>query len=174
MTISLLLLSLAFQQEATLSLGVHSGENKSNGMTMGANYAVALKKGEKASLFGEVHFVASPNRKNNIVDPRASRDEATLFLTPGLRVSFLPQKRLAPFAAGGFGLGAYEQSQLLQNGDPFPGSRVTKHGAWHYGGGMDVATWKWLAFRGEIRNFYAAGRHNPIASVGFQVRFGKR
>ncbi len=175
MSASLVLMAiLGFQQEVTLSVGAHGGGDKTTNSAWQANYAAGLKKGEKASLFGEVHFLASPNRKNKIANPLASRDEAALFVTPGLRVSFFPKERLSPFVTGGFGLGVYEQSALLQNGAPFPGSRSTKHGAVQYGGGVDVRTLNWLAFCGEFRSFYSGGRNNPTASVGFQLRFGER
>jgi opacity protein-like surface antigen len=174
MTAPLLLLAFAMQQEATLSIGSHSGGDKSTAQALQANYAVRLKDGEKVSLYAEGHFVASPNRKNNILNPRASRDEAAIFLTPGLRASFLPKSKISPFVVGGFGLGVYEQSQLLQNGVPFPGSRTTNHGAWHYGVGADFAVRSWLAFRGDFRDFYSDNRHNFITSIGFQLRFGKR
>jgi len=164
----------AFQQEVTLSIGAHSGGDKTTNAAWQANYSAALQKSEKVSLFGEVHFLASPNRKNNIANPLASRDEAALFLTPGLRVSFWPKERVSPFATGGYGLGVYEQSALLQNGQPFPRERVTRHGAAQFGGGVDVKTLNWLALRGDFRNFYSGGRHNPVVSIGVQVRFGER
>jgi hypothetical protein len=175
MTTTLALLALtAWQQEVTLSVGAHGGGDKTTNAAWQANYSVGLRKGDKASLFGEVHLLASPNRKNQIANPQASRDEAALFLTPGLRVSFLPKGRLSPFLAGGYGWGSYEQSALLQNGAPFSGSRTTNHGAVQFGGGMDVKAFQWLAFRGDLRNFYSGGRHNPTVSIGFQLRFGER
>lgn len=173
MTFALLALT-AFQQEVTLSIGAHGGGDKTTNAAWQANYSVGIRKGEKASLFGEVHLLASPNRKNNLLNPLGSRDEAALFVTPGLRVSFAPKNRVSPFVAAGYGWGSYEQSALLQNGTPFPGSRTTNHGAVQFGGGMDVKTLEWLAFRGDLRNFYSGGRHNPTASIGFQLRFGKR
>ncbi len=175
MTATFALLALAaFQQEVTLSMGAHGGGDKTTNAAWQANYSVGFRKGEKASLFGEVHLLASPNRKNKIANPLGSRDEAALFATPGLRVSFWPKERLSPFVAGGFGWGAYEQSALLQNGLPFPGSRTTNHGALQFGGGLDVRTLNWLAFRGDFRNFYSGGRHNPTVSIGFQLRVGER
>lgn len=175
MTPSLVLIAIAaFQQEVTFSVGAHGGGDKSTNAAWQANYSAGLKKGDKAALFGEIHVLASPNRVNQLRDLFASRDEAALFVTPGLGVRFVPRARVSPFVSMGYGLGVYEQSQLLQNGAPFPGSRSTKHGAWQYGGGVDVLTLRWLALRGDFRNFYSDGRNNPVASVGFQLRFGAR
>jgi opacity protein-like surface antigen len=126
------------------------------------------------NLFGELDFRATPNRKNQKVQPVASRDEASLFLIPGLRLSLLPRSRVSPYLTSGWGLAVLEQSVLLQNGDSFPGSRVTRHLAWQYGSGVDIALWKWLGLRFDLRDFYADSRHNPILSGGFQLRIRSR
>ncbi len=170
----MVLLALFLQQEVTFSIGAHAGGEKTTAQALQANYAVRLKQGQKASWFAEGHFLASPNRKNSIANPLASRDEAALFLVPGLRVSFAPQSRFSPFVTGGFGLGVFAQSELLQNGAPFPRDRYTRHPAGHFGFGTDIALRPWLALRGDFRDFYSDSRHHFITSIGLQLRLGKR
>jgi hypothetical protein len=51
-----------------------------------------------------------------------------------------------------------------------------------FGGGVDVAVWRWLGLRGEIRDYYSAsptynlasirgGQHNVVAGGGIVLRF---
>ena len=170
----------AQQHSVTLSLGTATGSDTNFGRGFGANYAYRLRDGQLAALFVEVPFWANPNRTVSLRAPAAASDVASLFLTPGLRVSFLPKNRISPFVAAGGGLAVYEHSSLLQNGRPYPGDRVQKTGAFEYGGGVDVRVRPWLAFRGEVRDFYTGApqygvpvgnAHNPLLGIGVQLRF---
>ena len=51
-----------------------------------------------------------------------------------------------------------------------------------YGGGVDIPVWRFIAFRGEARDFYtgnaaynaslSSGQNNVVISGGFVLRFG--
>jgi opacity protein-like surface antigen len=166
-------LGLAQSQDLTLSLGSHLGQDYKSGMFLGANYAHRIKTNTNLTLSGVVDFVASPNRKADFINPLGSRDVASLFAMPGLRLSFKPDSRLSPFVTGGLGLAVYEQSQLLQNGAPFPGSRVTNHFGGMFGGGVDLKAYRFAGLRFEAKDYYSQ-RHNILLGIGLHFRFGAK
>lgn len=166
-----LALGLAQSQDVTLSIGSHSGEDYKTGQYFGANYAHRILKRDHASLSGEFSFIASPNRVADFVRPLATRDVASLYAMPGLRVSFRPDERFSPFVAGGLGLAVYERSTLLQNGTPYVGSRVNNRFGGNFGGGMDMKIYKFAGLRFEARDYYAE-RHNLTVGIGLHLRWG--
>ncbi len=167
----LLTLTLAQSQDLTLSIGASAGSDFDSGHYFGANYAHRIVKRNSIALSGQIDFLASPNRAANFNNPFGSRDVASLFLMPGLRVSFQPESRISPFVAGGAGLAVYEQSALLQNGNAFPGSRTSNHFGGMYGGGVDVGVYRGFGVRFEVKDYYAQ-RHNVAAGVGLHLRWG--
>lgn len=150
------------------------------GLGLQANYGKRVWLGQGVALFGEAQLLASPLRKVVTGHPRAARDFASLYLMPGLRVQFGPDKRWRPFLAGGVGYAQYHSSEMLQNGEVSP-VRDRQH-TWggNFGGGMDVSVWRWLAVRGEVRNFVTptprfntpltGTQHNVVVSGGFVLR----
>ena len=184
----LLALPLTAQtQELGLTLGNVLGNTRgavklSAGQAFQANYGYRLAKlGSAAALLGEVHFLANPQRTVTSL-PTATRDVASLFLTPSIRIKFLPDARLSPWATIGGGLGVYEHSTTLIDSRPNPAPRTVTRGAFTFGGGVDFKVKSWLALRGEVRDFYSgipvynvpsvSGRqHNIVVSGGFVIRF---
>ncbi|MBM3763559.1 MAG: hypothetical protein FJW36_25415 [Acidobacteria bacterium] len=166
-------LGLPQSQDVTLSIGSHMGEDFKSGRYLGVNHAHRIKKTNSLALSGVFDFIASPNRKADFVNPQGSRDVASLFAMPGLRVSFNPKARLSPFVTGGLGLAVYEQSQLLQNAAPFPGSRGTSHFGVMFGGGVDFKVYRFVGLRFDARNYYAQ-RNNILLGVGLNFRFGAK
>jgi len=71
-----------------------------------------------------------------------------------MRVKFFPSSRISPFLVAGWGLGLYEQSTTQLDGRANPVPRELVHGAFGFGGGVDVRVWRLLALRGEARDFY--------------------
>ena len=150
------------------------------GLALQANYGKRVWTGQGLALFGEGHLLASPLREVTTANPRAARDFASLYLMPGLRLQFGPERRWRPFVAGGVGYAQYHSSELLQNGAPSP-VRDRQH-TWggNYGGGMDVQVLRWLAVRGEVRNFVTPSprlntpltgtQQNVVVSGGFVLR----
>jgi len=112
-----------------------------------------------------------------------TRDVATLFVTPGVRVKYLASKRFSPWGAVGDGYALYEQSFYRVDGGSNPAPRFTHHGALQFGGGVDVPVWRWIGARFEVRDFYTCnpsfnipvggGQHNLVAGGGLVLNFGR-
>ena len=109
-----------------------------SGVALQANYGYRLVGGGKAALIGEVHFLANSLREVSSSDRTLTRDAATIFLTPGVRVKFFPNRGVAPFVAVGGGWAVYEQSTKTLNGSSNPASRLVNHAAVDYGGSDGV------------------------------------
>lgn len=186
----LILPAIAYPQERHeigLTLGAVTGPDRgslklSRGTALQANYGFRLVGSETAALFLEVHFLANPQRTITSTDTRVTRDVASLYLTPGLRLKFLPQSRIQPYAAIGGGYALYEQSTTVLSGGPNPASRTLGRGALMFGGGVDIPVFRWFGFRAEVRDFYSgnpafnitvpgAGQHNVILGGGFSLHF---
>jgi hypothetical protein len=116
--------------------------------------------------------------------PGAIRDYASLYVTPGIRVKFGSGRRASPWVAAGGGWALYEHSLLDMAGRPSSAARRTSRGAFQFGGGVDVPIWRFVALRGEVRDFYTGspsytvgglrgGQHNVVAGGGFVLRFGE-
>ena len=153
-----------------------------SGVTLQANYGYRVLGGEKVALYGEVHLLASPLRDVRSSDLTLTRDVATLFVTPGIRVKVLPNRRIAPYFAVGGGWADYEQSTTTLDGRPNPAPRTVNHGVFDYGGGVDFKFWRFVGLRAEVRDFYAGGpsyntssirggQHNVVAGGGLVLRF---
>lgn len=181
---------LAQRHELGLTLGRFAVSNPTSqirfagGQALQANYAVRLLHTPTAALYLETHFLAGPLRQVASGQTTATRDVASLYLTPGVRVKFLPGNRWSPWAAGGGGYGLYEHSLLRLDGRPNQASRLAHRGAWMVGGGLDVRVWRLVSLRGEVRNFRAAlpdfnvpgprgAGNNLVAGGGFVLRFGE-
>jgi len=153
-----------------------------SGTALQANYGFKLLEGRHAALYGEVHFLASPLREVTSLNTTATRDFASIYLTPGIRVKFLPLSRFAPYVAIGGGWATYEQSLTRLDGQPNSAPRSINRGTIDFGGGVDVKFWRFVSLRGEIRDFYSGspayntalirgGQHNLVIGGGFVLRF---
>ena len=152
------------------------------GTTYQATFAWPVWRSSAAELSVEVPFIASP--AFTVVPPRASvpLEYASLYLTPGIRVTLLSRARVSFFGAIGGGYARYSESRLKADRSPNPDQRDTNAGALQFGGGVDVRGFGWLGFRGELRDVYTGARnfslatpglhvHNVIGSGGLVVRF---
>ncbi len=178
---------LAQSNEVGLTLGRLLSRDRGSlelggGISWQANYGRRIYNGESVALFAEVHFLANPLREVASADTRATRDVATLFVTPGLRLKFLAGKWLHPYVTAGGGYALYENSTTTLAGSPNPAPRFDHTGAFMFGGGVDIPVWRWLGFRLEARDFYtrnaiynipvSGGRqHNIVAGGGFSLTF---
>lgn len=158
-----------------------TGLTLSSGVALQANYGYRLVDAKVAALYGEVHLLANPQRTIDSADTSLTRDVATLYITPGLRLKFLPGARFSPFVAAGGGYAQYEQSTALLSGASNPAPRNVYHGAFDYGGGVDWRGWRWLGFRAEVRDFRTGspafnsrliigGQHNVVVGGGLVIR----
>lgn len=153
----------------------------SSGPGFQANYGYRIWGGSKAALYAETHFLANPLRDIVSLNESATRDVATLYVTPGLRLKLSPRSRVSPYLAAGGGYALYEQSLQQIDGRSNPAPRYTHRGVVDFGGGVDVQIWRFFGLRSEIRDFYsgspnfntpsAGGQHNLVAGGGFLLRF---
>jgi opacity protein-like surface antigen len=137
----------------------------------------------KAELWGEAHFLATPLQQIDSVNRTVTRDYASLYLIPGIRVKFAPRARVSPYAAIGGGYAFFEQSLAQIDGSPNPAPRFTHRGALAFGGGLDIRVWRVLSVRWEVRDFYSgkpsfntpvagSGLHNLVVGGGIGLRLG--
>ena len=176
-------LGLTLGRRQPLSRGNGStGLELQSGTALQANYGYRLIGGDKAALYGEVHFLSTPQQQVSSANTALTRDVATIFLTPGVRVKFMPARAVSPYLAIGAGWALFEHSKLTLGGSPNPAPRTVSHGVVSYGGGVDVKVWRWLGARGELRDFYAGspsynaaglrgGQHNVVVGGGIVLRF---
>jgi len=106
---------------------------------------------------------------------------ASLYVTPGLRLKFLPGARLSPWVAVGGGYALYEQSAQLSNGQNTT-NKFLNRGVFDFGGGVVYKLFRFFGLRGEVRDFLsgnpnlnvalsAGTQHNVVASGGISLRF---
>jgi len=182
-------LATAPRHEVGLTLGRLLSANRramqsifelSSGTAFQANYGYKLVEAS-AALYGEVHFLANPQRLVYSSDTTLTRDVATLFVTPGIRVKFRPRAAVSPFVVGGTGYALYEQSRNRLDGQPNSAPRTIHRGTIQFGGGVDFKFWRFVGLRAEIRDFYSGnpaynapasgGQHNVVVGGGFVLRF---
>ncbi len=153
-----------------------------SGTALQANYSYLLVERSNYALYGEVRFPANPQRKVSSRDWTLTRHVPKIFVTPGLRLKLFPRKPVAPYFAVGAGYAAFEQSTATPAARPNTASRELSHGAFDFGGGVDVRFWRFIGLRAEVRDFYSGspaynsaafsgGQHNLVAGGGFVLRF---
>ncbi len=154
----------------------------STGLTFIATYGRRIVDGDKAALIGEVVFTATPLNEIKSANLTLPRDYSSLFFTPGLKLKFFPRSVLSPYIAAGAGYARFTGSELRLNGQANPGRQSVSTGAFNYGGGIEVRVFKYLALRGEVRDFITGNpsfnapvsggiQHNILPAGGFVVRF---
>jgi opacity protein-like surface antigen len=180
-------------RELGLTLGRISGPTRSlyggsldlsPGIALQANFGYRFALTGRVGWIAEVHGLANGLREILSRDATATRDVATAFVTPGLRLKFLHWKRVSPYVAAGAGYALYEQSLFRLDGAPNEAPRFTHRSAFQYGGGADFPVRRWIGGRLEIRDFYtgnpsfnvparSSGQHNVVISGGFVLFFGR-
>ncbi len=140
--------------------------NAGAGVGLQVNYGRRFLEGNKFALYGEVNFLASPLREVSSSVTSATKNFASLYITPGVRLKVLPKSRISPYFAIGGGYADYEQSTTEINGQPNPASRQLARGVFDFGAGVDVHVWRWVALRGEARDFYTGSpNYNQAGST---------
>src|SRR6266404_7820919 len=125
------------------------------GIGLQVNYGRRFFSARRVALYGEVDFLASPLRNVSSSVTSATRDIATLYITPGVRMKIFPTSRVSPYLAVGGGYADYQQSTFQLDGQINPASRQLSRGTFDLGGGFDVRVWRWIALRGEARDFFS-------------------
>jgi hypothetical protein len=160
--------------------------NIRSGLAYQATYAHRFTSRGGIGLGLEVPFVALPSQDVQSASPSSPRNYASLFVTPGLRLTLAPSARVSPWASVGGGYARFAESTTLATGAANSFKAGTNKGALQYGGGADFKTplkiLVPLALRVEVRDFYTGqprlnvarttiGQHNVIVSGGLVVRF---
>jgi hypothetical protein len=190
-TLTLAVPALAQRHELGLTLGRFAGGERSapggnldigSGTALQADYGYRLVQTPVASLLFCVHLLAGPQRNVESVSQTATRDIASLYLTPGVRAKFSPEGHISPWVELGGGYAQYEHSTTRLDGQPNHAPRRIHRGAFVFGGGVDVKLVRFLSLRGEIRDYYSgspsfnvltsgSGQHNVVLGGGFLLRF---
>jgi hypothetical protein len=179
--------------ELTFSLGAISGQTRSlkgsaagtaqiaADRTLGINYGHHLVGTRVAAVYGEIEFVAIPNRGVTSATAVVAQNYASLYVTPGVRLKLFPRWRLSPWAAIGGGYALYEESAQLSNGQNTT-NKFLNRGVLDYAGGVDYRLFRLIGLRGEVRDFLSGNpnlnaaptsstQHNVVASGGILLRF---
>jgi opacity protein-like surface antigen len=150
--------------------------------TYQATFAWRVWSSDRIAVSIEVPFLASPAFEVTTPGGSLPKEYASLYLTPGVRVTLPVQGRVSVFGAVGAGYARYSESKLRADGGPNPSQRDTNAGALQFGGGINVSAWGRLGFRGEIRDVLTGARnfsiptpgakvHNVVTSGGLVLRF---
>ena len=134
-------------------------------MALQINHGRRFFNHHKVALYGEINFLASPRRDVSSSIPTATHDFASLYITPGIRAKFLPTSRISLYALVGGGYGDYEQSTTRINGQPNSVSRELARGVFDFGAGVEVRVWRFVAVRGQARDFHSGSPAYCIATV---------
>jgi hypothetical protein len=152
------------------------------GTTYQATFAWDVWRGAVLKLAIEMPFIASPAFTVLTPNPALPLEYASLYLTPAVRAVFWHHRPVSVFGSLGGGYARYSESKVRQDKGPNPTQRDTNTGALEFGGGVDVRGFRWLGFRGEVRDIYTGPRqfsiptpaphvHNVIMSGGLVIRF---
>ena len=152
------------------------------GVAYQVNYGRRFLGGNKWSIYGEINFLASPLREVSSSVNTATKNFASLYITPGIRVKFRPASRVSPYAVIGGGYADYEQSLTRIDGRANQAPRQLARGVFDFGAGVDVHVWRFVALRGEARDFYtgapnynvqsiSGGQHNVMVTGAFVLRW---
>ncbi len=151
------------------------------GSAFQVGYGFRAAASKSAALYVGAHFLASPQRLVSSALGQATRDVASLYLTPQVTLKIRPAARLVPWGTFGGGYALYEQSTVRLDGQPNAAPRNKSTGALMFGGGVDVRVLRFVALRGEVRDFLSGSpdyntpirglQNNIVAGGGFVVRF---
>jgi hypothetical protein len=152
------------------------------GRTYQATFAWRVWRTGRTALSVEVPFIATPAFTTTTPGDALPKEYASLYLTPGVRATFLSDGPVSVWGSVGGGYARYSESQHRADGGPNPAQLDTNTGAFQFGAGVDVRGFGWLGFRGEVRDVYTGMRrfsiptpghkvHNVVTSGGLVVRF---
>jgi opacity protein-like surface antigen len=151
-------------------------------LTYQATFAWRVWSNHRVAMSIEVPFLASPAFDVTTTGSALPKEYASLYLTPGVRLTVPVWGPVSAFGAIGAGYARYSESKLRRDGSANPGQLDTNAAALQFGGGVDIRMWRWLGWRGEIRDVYTGARrfsiatpapsvHNVVASGGLVLGF---
>ena len=150
--------------------------------TFQATLAWRMMSHNGMSVAFEVPFLASPAFEVKTPGSSLPLEYASLYLTPGIRVTVPIHSAVSVFGSVGGGYARYSESKHRVDGSANPNQLDTNTGAFGFGGGIDIRGFGWLGFRGEVRDIVTGARkfsistpgptvHNVVTSGGLVVRF---
>ena len=153
----------------------------SSDFNLEANFGYRFLHAKAAALYGEIEFVALPNRSVTSATAIVPKNYASLYIAPGLRLKFAPAARISPWVAIGGGYALYQQSAQLSN-DQNTTNKFLNRGVFDFGGALDYTLFRFLGLRAEVRDLVSGNpnlnfslssstQHNLISSGGIIVRF---
>jgi hypothetical protein len=132
---------------------------ENNGYAGGIVYRVRLVRLGPAVLMAEIPIFIVQATNTDLTPLMAEpifgdTSGVSGFITPGAVLRFAPDSILSPYAFFGAGYARVVEAQL-QSTTPVRGDFVDRS-TWaiNYGGGADLRLTRFLAIRGELRNFY--------------------
>jgi opacity protein-like surface antigen len=151
-------------QESIPDPTIHSGK----GLSIEGEYARRFLITPIFSVSGEVPVLYNFKEKLNggaygfAVVPS---DYKAFFVTPAARLNLFPTTAVSPWVSFGVGFGHFSESNTLVYGGANPGKSTT-NAVIEGGAGLDVAVWKKLSIRGEVRDFWSGEPDFPLAPTG--------
>jgi hypothetical protein len=139
--------------------GLEESLTEDNGYGGGIVYRVRLVRFGPAVLMAELPIFIVQATNTDVIPLLAERffgntSGVSGFITPGAVLRFAPDSIVSPYAFFGAGYARVVEAQLV---DTFPfRADFVNGGTWaiNYGGGADLRLARFLAIRGELRNFY--------------------
>ncbi len=157
----------------------------STSVAFGINYARRFYEGKNSSLYLEFPIAAAPSHDVTSNASNSAVSQATLFITPAVRLQFAPKRAFQPWLSFGGGYALFEGSENLADGSPNP-DRFQNTGALQWGCGLDLRTpiriLAPITLRFEVRDFYSlsdpnlnvghgGNQHNINVKGGFVLRW---
>ena len=151
-----------------------SATNPSFGGGFQVNYAHRLVGVPGVALYGEIPFVAGFNNTGIDVERLQRVDFDSFYLTPGVRVKFVPAFFISPYLAAGVGWGHFSGNNTNTSDNRF---------VVDWGGGLDFKIAPVVGLRLEARDFYSGApnlvpllgsignQNNVVVSGGLVFRF---
>jgi hypothetical protein len=130
---------------------VHFGHPISYEVTYGRR--VLGSESNPLALILEVPVLISPTVKLNYGIDTIPASYTALFITPSAKLSLFANNRVSFWLSFGGGFGHFSESDKLVFYGSNPGKTGTTTGVYQFGGGMDVAVWRALSLRGELRDY---------------------
>lgn len=140
------------------------------------NYAHRFFGIPGASLYVEVPFLAGFTNNRTLTSLFTGQNYNSLYVTPGVKLKFLPAFPLSPYLAAGIGVAHFSASHSSASESDF---------AIDIGGGVDLKVFPHVSLRGEVRDFitdtpglnldliqnFTGKTNNVVASGGLVLRF---
>jgi len=159
-----------------------------SGVAFEASFASKIRDLNFGSVYWEVDGLAGPMRYLAGIPATATHELRSVYLTPGVRLQFMPKEALSPWVAAGAGYAFYDTSGSSIAGSTTGGGTTSTAGttntyAVDFGAGVDYAIGKRYVLRGEVRGFYTGspnfgvptpgGQFNLVIGGGIVWRFSK-